>query len=156
VDSRPLSLLRVGYWRQVGHPKLRGENDEALPDPRFQVNYAWNTNLKAKVVSYLRQGWIRAHYRGYSYCRFYCGISNTQMGTCDLSDGVWVWPEGLPHYVEEHSVRLPLDFLVHLKQCEFEMPKQAPHGCLPRQEDAEAASSDLSRLLESWTFKQDI
>jgi hypothetical protein len=155
METRSLPLLRVGYWRQVGRPKWRGANDDALPDPRFQVNYAWNTNLKAKVVNYLQQGWVRSQCRGYSYCRFYCGISDTQMGSCDLSDGVWDWPEGLPHYVEEHSVWLPYDFLNHLEQCEFEMPKQAPLGCLPRLGDAEVASV-LSRLLASWAIEQDI
>ncbi len=31
-----------------------------------------------------------------------------------LSDGVWLWPDDLIHYVEEHSVALPQEFLDRL------------------------------------------
>lgn len=34
--------------------------------------------------------------------------------TClELSDGVWVWPDGLAHSVDDHDVRLPAEFAVH-------------------------------------------
>jgi hypothetical protein len=29
------------------------------------------------------------------------------MGGGEFTDGEWLWPEGLAHYVEAHSVRLP-------------------------------------------------
>jgi hypothetical protein len=34
------------------------------------------------------------------------------VGSSELTDGYWVWPEGLIHYVEVHGVSLPEDFLV--------------------------------------------
>ena len=37
------------------------------------------------------------------------------MGPSEFSDGVWVWPEGLVHYVLEHAVRLPEEFLRHVR-----------------------------------------
>lgn len=40
---------------------------------------------------------------GHSTCRI-CGVPN---GSAELTNGVYVWPEGLGHYVREHSVRLP-------------------------------------------------
>jgi len=36
------------------------------------------------------------------------------MGTGEISDGTYVWPEGLAHYVEEHNVRLPQKFVDHV------------------------------------------
>jgi hypothetical protein len=33
------------------------------------------------------------------------------MGDSDLTDGIWVWPEGLEHYVRHHHVRLPGQFI---------------------------------------------
>jgi len=48
---------------------------------------------------------------GYSFCRFACGIPDQQMGCTEFYDGVWVWPEGLAHYVECHSVLLPDEFI---------------------------------------------
>jgi len=46
---------------------------------------------------------------GVSTCRF-CGHQN---GALELSDGVWYWPDGLVHYVTEHDVRLPSEFVEH-------------------------------------------
>jgi hypothetical protein len=39
------------------------------------------------------------------------------MGSCDFTDGVWVWPEGLSHYLRIHSVRLPEEFIRHALSC---------------------------------------
>src|SRR5262249_34367885 len=46
--------------------------------------------------------------RGTSWCRFLCDGGN---GCCELSDGCWIWPEGLSHYVRDHHVRLPGEFI---------------------------------------------
>jgi hypothetical protein len=45
-----------------------------------------------------------------SYCRFGCGGNSASMGSRCQTDGEWVWPEGLSHDVEAHSVLLPEDF----------------------------------------------
>lgn len=47
---------------------------------------------------------------GYSPCRL-CGDND---GALELSDGVFVWPEGLRHYVVDHGVRLPQEFVSHV------------------------------------------
>jgi hypothetical protein len=62
------------------------------------------------LVTYLRQGREFAAWRGLSYCRLKCGIDDREMGHRDLTDGTWVWPEGLVHYVERHCLRLPPEF----------------------------------------------
>ena len=46
---------------------------------------------------------------GYSLCRI-CGVTN---GNLELTDGLFVWLEGLGHYVHEHAVRLPAEFEEH-------------------------------------------
>jgi hypothetical protein len=33
------------------------------------------------------------------------------MGDSDLTDGIWVWPQGLEHYVRHHHIRLPGQFI---------------------------------------------
>jgi hypothetical protein len=44
------------------------------------------------------------------------------MGFRDLFDGVWIWPEGLAHYVERHSVRLPEEFVDHMRSRSWVVP----------------------------------
>lgn len=41
------------------------------------------------------------------------GHDNRFMGCCTLTDGRFVWPEGLAHYVSEHAVRPPEEFIEH-------------------------------------------
>ncbi|WP_419702732.1 hypothetical protein [Promicromonospora sp. NFX87] len=48
-------------------------------------------------------------YRGMSSCRF-CG---ELVGHREQTDGTYLWPEGLAHYVAEHDVRLPAEFVRH-------------------------------------------
>ena len=112
-------LTRVGYWRPL-QSRCRGSADDAaLPDPRELVDATLRPDLKRQIVNYLKNGRIWGHCLGYSYCRFQCGTPNSVLGSNDLTDGTWVWPEGLWHYVEVHSVQLPPQFMEHLKQRDF-------------------------------------
>lgn len=47
---------------------------------------------------------------GHSYCRI-CEIENN--GYREKSDGVYLWPEGFLHYVTEHDLRPPKEFIEH-------------------------------------------
>lgn len=39
-----------------------------------------------------------------------------------LTDGEWIWPAGHAHYVERYAVRLPDDFLLHVRSAGHVMP----------------------------------
>jgi hypothetical protein len=58
----------------------------------------------------LRSGTIARSYKGLSRCRF-CNELN---GSTEFSDGVYIWPQGLVHYVDSHAVRLPKQFVAHV------------------------------------------
>jgi hypothetical protein len=47
------------------------------------------------------------------------------MGSRDLSDGTWVWPEGLAHYVERHNVVLPEAFVHTMRAGAWAVPDEA-------------------------------
>jgi hypothetical protein len=42
-----------------------------------------------------------------------CQICGEHITGSEKFDGSYVWPDGLTHYVREHSVRLPREFLDH-------------------------------------------
>lgn len=76
-----------------------------LIDPEF-----WKKNgLKEKIITYLKSGVRCESYYGFSSCR----ICNKLLGTSERTDFVWCWPDKLEHYIEEHDVRLPEEFLEH-------------------------------------------
>jgi hypothetical protein len=105
-------LTCVGWWC--------GE-DPALPDPRNLVDLEWEKSDRDAIVRYLRSGRRLTAYQGYSTCRFRCGVPEDQMGDADVTDGRWVWPEGLAHYVETHGVRLPDEFVADIRAYGFEI-----------------------------------
>lgn len=110
MDLPPTRLLLIGYWRSDTAPDW--------PDPRRLVDPSWDAADRALVADYLDHGqrapWASA---GPSMCRL-CG---EPVGSMEFLDGTYLWPEGLGHYVREHSVRLPRAILDHIARwCEPE------------------------------------
>lgn len=94
-------LRGIGYF-------IESLDDDDFPAPQELVG----TDPRLRdVADYLDRGLVHERYRGISWCRFSCG--EEQMGSCDFTDGVWIWPEGLSHYLRFHSVRLPEEFILH-------------------------------------------
>jgi hypothetical protein len=102
-------LKAIGYW--YSHPNLLLPQNDRFPDPTRLVQADWRVKERPRILGYLRSGWEYAAFRGLSYCRFRCGVDYSEMGSRCLTDGEWVWPEGLQHYIERHSVRLPEEFI---------------------------------------------
>jgi hypothetical protein len=97
-------LVLLGYWRANDEPQ------SFLPNVVERVDPDWDPSERRKVVAYLRDGAYAAGYMGYSTCRF-CRRDN---GSRELTDGRYLWPDGLAHYVEDHEVRLPSSFVAHV------------------------------------------
>ena len=96
-----MSLVLVGYWRSDEHPEW--------PEVDTFVDPSWDEDEQIQTSAYFSSG-TRVHpHRGYSPCRF-CGERN---GSAELTDGTYVWPEGLVHYIREHGVRLPAVLVTH-------------------------------------------
>ncbi|MFJ8747275.1 hypothetical protein ACIRL2_49070 [Embleya sp. NPDC127516] len=100
--DRPVRLL--GFW---GTPENR-----SLPNPADLVDAAWEESQRQWVADYLNHGQVAGSWMGASRCRL-CACSN---GSRDLTDGHYLWPEGLAHYVLDHGVRLPTEFLGHIER----------------------------------------
>ena len=100
------TLRLIGYW---------GNGRWAFwPDPHDFVDKEWSSAERASVVDHLRDGRsfaLRGDVQaGFSTCR----ICDTIDGSGEYTDGVYVWPEGLMHYVAAHDVRLPEEFVAHV------------------------------------------
>jgi hypothetical protein len=98
-------LRAIGYW--IGYLE-----DDKRPAPQELVG-VMAAGQRERLANYLAAGMLHEMYLGPSWCRFGCGIDTAQMGRHALSDDTWVWPEGLSHYVRDHSVMLPEEFVQH-------------------------------------------
>ena len=92
-------LKRIGYW-------TAGEQPPVYPHPARLVDPLWRCADRARIVAYLQSGLCIASALGHSWCRV-CRMRGKEMGSGEFSDGEWLWPEGLAHYIEAHQVRLP-------------------------------------------------
>lgn len=99
-------LRLIGYW-------IESLSDTKYFAPQDFVR-ALDESQKERLTRYLRQGTTFEAYRGYSWCRFYCGVGGVEMGNSELTDGHWLWPSGLVHYVAHHDVALPDEFISHV------------------------------------------
>lgn len=95
------TLATIGFWFEPMAPS-------ALPRADALVG-RWTPRDRAAVLAHLRRGVVVARYNHFSSCRFVCGAHHN--GRLERSDGTWVWPSGLAHYVEAHHVRLPPAFV---------------------------------------------
>ena len=132
-------LTLIGYWRSSREPHW--------PAPFDFVDDDWDREERELVATYLDAApatpWT---YLGYSWCRIclpepqrdarrledreeieivvngtvlkgYKSLPGEQNGSGERSDGTYLWPEGLSHYVREHSVRLPQSVVQHIRSC---------------------------------------
>jgi hypothetical protein len=54
-----------------------------------------------------------------------CRLCNESLGTKDLTDGEWVWPERLEHYITDHDVVLPKAFIATMERNCWSVPARA-------------------------------
>jgi hypothetical protein len=117
-ERPPVDAPRRTRWSPSGARRSRltppvPENDEpsvTWPDPAAFVDTTWSTEERSAVASYLDAGEPVLLFCGISSCRL-CGGAN---GCGERSDGSYLWPDGLTHYVRDHSVRLPDEVLQHV------------------------------------------
>ena len=101
-------IIRIGYWKQ----RLNEKSD--LPYPTSFIDLDWDEKERKAIIDYLDNGEIVARWRGWSNCR----ICNRMNGSVCKGDGVYQWPEGYSHYIKEHNVKPPQDFISHVLKME--------------------------------------
>ena len=128
-----------GYWNHdgwsspVSPPQDLVELTAGFPHPPQLVEALGMATLNARVLRYLRSGHTHKCYLGFSYCRFGCEWIE---GTSCITDGTWVWPEGLVHYVDVHRVPLPDEFLATMRRHLWRVPFWAGARAASKQWDS--------------------
>ena len=90
-------LIKIGFWWDDN------EEDRQYPKVEQFIDNNLSAEEKKKIVVYLKKGRCVNQYLGFSGCRI-CGKRN---GNSEFTDGRFLYPEGLIHYITEHNVRIP-------------------------------------------------
>jgi len=98
-SPRDSKLIPVGYWYSDSEPEL------PMPDSNESMEH------EEEIARYLRSHNVINSYRGSSTCRI---CNDRWNGSKEMSDGVYIWPEGLAHYINEHKTTLPTEFIEHI------------------------------------------
>ena len=125
-----MHLTLIGYWL--------AEHAPDWPDVQSFVDSTWSSDEREAVIEWLESGVGMRFSLGPSICRL-CGRRN---GSSEASDGRFLWPAGLSHYVREHDVRLPTQLV--------ERALQRPAVDRGRLEVAEREDEELSVDYEWW------
>ena len=121
IRTTPPVMRMIGHWMS--------SRERHLAPPQEFVG-PWDEPSRQRVLEYLAHGHIRS-YRGYSSCRFpTCPAHAGPLGSRDHTDGIWAWPEGLAHYVRDHDVQLPVEFVDHVLAQE-DVPVEHPCSVEP-------------------------
>lgn len=118
-------LKPVGYWKEPGI----GAN---WPDPKQLVDPMWRCSEREQIASYLKRGLVLRACLGYARCRL-GDVPDKEMGCADLSDGRYIWPEGLWIYVARFDVRIPDDMVEHMRANDFKLPDGLRAADIPRE-----------------------
>ena len=93
----------IGRW-------IRSLKDTEYPPPHELVG-EYDPTVQPKIVAYLNSGHVLRVYRGYASCLF---RSNYSEPYTEKTDGSWVWPCHLSHYVQTHNVLVPPEFICNV------------------------------------------
>ncbi len=111
----PIILKGVGYWGTGKAPERTG-----LPRPQTLTRPGWRIQDRVRIVTYLQGGVVCGGWAGLAHCRF--TECDAALGSCDLTDGDWLWPQKLEHYVMAHEVCLPEAFIETMQRNGWQIP----------------------------------
>lgn len=113
-------VTMIGYWHPI-HPSDINTTTIQFPDPRKLVDVSWCPDSRDQIINYLKNAIVYCTEMDYAYNRF-TNLRDEDMGCRELTDGIWMWPEGLYVYVEKYKIKLPEEFVSHMKANDFVVP----------------------------------
>ena len=95
------TLIALGYWRETF------DHISELPFPSTYINEYWNPVELFVVANHIRKATAVNHWKGDAACR----LCDERLGSACLSDGKYIFPEKFEHYLIEHDVKPPKEFI---------------------------------------------
>lgn len=101
-----------GYWN-YGAPASK------FPALNDAIDVSWSPPDKKQLVTYLDGAPL---VRVYSYTGFLCPLCAAMLDISERTDGVWVWPMSLSHFVKLHGVVIPDAFAGRIREQDYVPP----------------------------------
>jgi hypothetical protein len=127
----PPDGLPVNELREV--PLRFWPGPSRAQDPRKYVDPTWDPVERHRVLNYLADSYETGYLNPspLRWCAFGCANPMPRGTSHGLTDGTWQFPETLIHYLEEHAVKPPSEFLTHVRSNGYHVPDLANEGTHP-------------------------
>jgi len=120
IGHRP----RIHGWRAERRVPLQfSPDDPSQLDPHLHVDDAWDPHERQQVLVYL-DACYEAPFLSPSplvWCPFGCRNPDPR-GQLMMTDGTWWFMDILIHYLRDHAVKPPAEFLTHIQRLNYEVP----------------------------------
>jgi hypothetical protein len=113
-------LKLVGFFRET-HPFLIRGQRQTLPSFHDYVSDIPH-EAESKIIGYLRSGTEHDYLSSRPICKKPEDRLTLDRSGVVLTDGVWVWPSELAYYVEAFHLRLPTEFVSHMRNNDWQPP----------------------------------
>lgn len=119
--TSPMNIFVEWPHNWFGLWKMSEADPHQVPLFSDVVDASWNPPDLGDLLDYLKRCPVALA----------CGMRPAKCPYCEdlllepgtqRSDGLWVWPSSLAHYVEKHHVRLPDRMVMHIRNLDYNPP----------------------------------
>jgi hypothetical protein len=96
---------------------------EGIPNIESFIDSNWHPEDKSLIVNYLRTS---PNVVASSAMPTSCMLCEERLGDPGsfFSDGYWLWPERLVHYIEKHNLRIPDEMVKYIQEKKYLPPSE--------------------------------
>jgi hypothetical protein len=96
---------------------------EGIPDIDSFIDKTWHPEDKSLIINYLK---ISPNVVASSAMPTMCMLCGEMLGDPGsfFSDGYWLWPERLVHYIEKHNLRIPDEMVKYIQESKYLPPSE--------------------------------
>ena len=107
-----------GYFDVQPSPQLPSLDEISDPD--------WKVENIERIIRYLQKSpvYIVCIGKPEIWICDICGGLVSKDNSLHLSDGTWVWPSGIEHFICRHSLVLPPKMIEHIRSRRYNLPKK--------------------------------
>jgi hypothetical protein len=99
------------------------ESIEGIPIIDIFINETWHPEDKLLIINYLKTS---PNVVASSTMSTLCMLCRERLGDPGsfFSDGYWLWPERLVHYIKKHNLRIPDEMVKHIQKEKYFPPSE--------------------------------
>jgi hypothetical protein len=118
-------VLTLSEWPNKWFGIFSGSEEslEGIPDIGSFIDKTWCPKDKSLIMNYLKTSPNVVASSAMPTVCLLCGEMLGDPGSF-FSDGFWLWPERLVHYIEKHDLRIPDEMVRYIQEAKYIPPSK--------------------------------